>query len=275
MTIGNFPPGIDIQDIKGCGTSGMAALDPITGYIIKFPLGDDDELARCDQERRIYHLLKSSIYKRPSSLLQFHGSTSHGILLDYAEFGPVRKFIRSSAHPIQISIVLQWAQQAAEALEFVHANGICHGDINCTNFFLDHQLNLKLGDFTSSTDSVTARDLQEDISNYGSALYEIAIGHPPYPNLSLEEREQRFQAKVFPDLAKAATLKSLILRCWTSEYTSMGDILRDINIARMHTFPPRLCHANPIIVRRHSLQSSLAKAFGSALFIHVFEGSRR
>jgi hypothetical protein len=56
----SFPPGIGLQDIKGCGISGMVALDPNTKYIIKFLLGDDDECARCDQEREIYQVLESS-----------------------------------------------------------------------------------------------------------------------------------------------------------------------------------------------------------------------
>ena len=71
----------------------MAALDPQTKYIIKFPLGDEDECARCDREREIYQLLEGSPHPRPSSLLGFHGSTSHGILLEYTELGPVRQYL--------------------------------------------------------------------------------------------------------------------------------------------------------------------------------------
>ncbi|KAL2794918.1 kinase-like domain-containing protein [Aspergillus keveii] len=146
----SFPPGICIRDVKGCGTSGMVALVPNTKCIIKFPLGDEDECARCDHEREIYQLLETSSHERPLSLLRFHGSTSHGILLDYAEFGPVRQFLRESQDSIPTSTLFRWARQAAEALQFLHENSICHGDVNCTNFFLDQHLNLKVGDFTSS-----------------------------------------------------------------------------------------------------------------------------
>ncbi|KAL4961856.1 kinase-like domain-containing protein [Aspergillus stella-maris] len=181
-----FPPGISAEDIKGCGTSGMAALDPSTGYILKFHLGDDDERERCETEREIYEQLEKSRYERPSSLLKFYGSTKHGILLENAEHGPVRKDLRQSrsAKTIDKTTVFWWARQATEAVQFVHANGIHHGDVNCTNFFVDGNLDLKLGDFTSSVNdlAVTAEDLREDILNIGAALYELGTGHLPSPN---------------------------------------------------------------------------------------------
>ncbi|PWY94064.1 kinase-like protein [Aspergillus sclerotioniger CBS 115572] len=231
----SFPPGIGLQDVKGCGTSGMAALDPNTKYIIKFSLGDEDECARCNREKEFYELLELSSHSRPSSLLNYHGSTSHGILLEYAELGPVRQVLRASQHPISTSTLVRWAQQAVEALQFIHANEICHGDINCTNFFLDQHMNLKVGDFTSSFNDlfVTPQALQEDISNYGSALYEMATGHLPYHTLSGDEREQRFKQKRFPDLANVA-LKSVILRSWNAEHTSFASILKDIKVTCIH-----------------------------------------
>jgi serine/threonine protein kinase len=211
----------------------MAALDPKTGYILKFPLGDDDECARCNQEREVYQVLERSLLPRPSSLLKFHGSTSHGILLEYAELGPVRQYLRESHYqPILHSTLLRWAQQAAEALQFIHANGICHGDVNCTNFFLDKSLDLKVGDFTSSSNGlvVTPQDLQDDISDYGSALYEMAVGRVPFPDLRKDEREHRLKQKSFPDLANLE-LKSVVPRCWYGHYNSFAYVLRDVNIA--------------------------------------------
>ncbi|KAL5340933.1 kinase-like domain-containing protein [Aspergillus crustosus] len=237
----NFPPGIGIQDIKGCGTSGMVALDLNTKYIIKFPLGDEDECARCNHEKEIYQLLESSSHERPPSLLKFHGSTSHGILLDYAELGPVRHFLRGGSHdPIPSSILLRWARQAAEALQFLHNNSICHGDVNCSNLFLDQHLDLKVGDFTSSLvgSLATPHDFQGDISNLGSAMYEMARGHLSYPTLSEDEREQKLEQREFPDLANVE-LKSMILRCWNTEYTCFVDIVEDIETTYTHLIPQK------------------------------------
>ncbi|KAL3476420.1 kinase-like domain-containing protein [Aspergillus californicus] len=171
--------------------------DPKTKHIIKFPLGDEDECTRCGQEREVYQRLELSPYPRPCSLFGFHGSTGHGILLEYAERGPVRQMLHESLYSVPLSTVLRWAQQAAEALQFIHANGICHGDVNCTNFFLGEYLDLKVSDFISAFDNspATPQAFQEDISNYGSALYEIVTGHLPYEYLSEDEREQRFIQK--------------------------------------------------------------------------------
>jgi hypothetical protein len=102
-------------------------------------------------------------------------------------------------------------------------------------FFLGSAFESEGKRFTSSfTDSVTSQDLQEDIPNYGSALYEIATDYLPYHDLSAEERAQKFQAKMFPDLAKQLTLKALILRDWDGDYTNAEDILKNINTACMH-----------------------------------------
>ncbi|KAL3486415.1 hypothetical protein BJX62DRAFT_242026 [Aspergillus germanicus] len=44
------------------------------------------------------------------------------------------QYLRESHHePISTSTLLRWAQQAAEALLFIHANGVCHGDVSCTS----------------------------------------------------------------------------------------------------------------------------------------------
>lgn len=39
----------------------------------------------------------------------------------------------------------RWARQAAEALEFAHSLYIYNFDIHCLNFFLDRNLDLKVG----------------------------------------------------------------------------------------------------------------------------------
>jgi serine/threonine protein kinase len=126
--------------------------------------------------------------------------------------------------------LLRWARQAAEALQFLHENGICHGDVNCSNFFLDQHLKLKVGDFTSSLvgSLATPQDFQEDIK-YGSALYEMATGYLPYHTLSEDIREQKLKQRKFLDLTTVG-FKSLILQCWNAEYTTLADIVKDIEL---------------------------------------------
>ncbi|KAL4790304.1 kinase-like domain-containing protein [Aspergillus venezuelensis] len=197
----------------------MAALDPAIGYVIKFHLGDDDERERCEKERDVCEQLGKSKLE----LLKFYGTTEHGILLDYAEHGPVREFLRQCPRPIAKTILIKWARQATEALKFIQANGIYHGEVNCTNFFVDSNLNLKLGDFTSSANdsSVTVENLREDILSLGGALYEMKTGHLSFPDLEEDEREQRLEAGEFPDVS-GFILESVILHCWNeSEFSEV------------------------------------------------------
>ena len=53
----------------------------------------------------------------------------------------------TSRAPLDGNTLLRWARQAAKALAFVHSCGIIHCDVHVANFFLDQDLNLKLGDF--------------------------------------------------------------------------------------------------------------------------------
>jgi serine/threonine protein kinase len=226
-----FPPGIGLKDVKGHGTSGMVALIPDTQKILKFPVIDEEgERERCDKEKAIYQLLQSSSHRRLESLLRFYGSTSHGILLEYADLGPIRLYLRSLESPLPTSILLRWALEAAEALHFVHLNGVAHGDINCTNLFIHNRLELKLGDFTSSFTYATIPrpGLEADIRDFGSALFEMETGQLPHPDLSVFEREDALDAKQYPDLARVTTLKSVVLHYWNRQYGCMENVVEDI-----------------------------------------------
>ncbi|QKX61636.1 uncharacterized protein TRUGW13939_08788 [Talaromyces rugulosus] len=230
----SFPPGITIQDIKGYGTSGMAALIPDTQIIIKFPVTEQaEERERCDREKSIYQLFQS--YKHPDSLLQYHGDTEYGILLEYAELGPVRLFLQGLASPLPVSDLLRWARDVALALQFIHLNGVSHGDVHCTNFFLNKDLQIKLGDFTSSfIHSIIPEDaLQEDFRDFGSALFEMETRCLPFPSLSTIEREEALLAGKYPDITQTTVLGPIILRCWKGEYKRMEDIIKDIDKAGM------------------------------------------
>lgn len=236
----SFPSGIGIQDIKGYGTSGMAALIPNTQTIIKFPVtAEAEERERCDREKSIYELFQSSSYPRPSSLLNYQGHTEEGILLEFAELGPVRLYLQGLPYPLPELLLLRWATEAAEALHFAHLNGVFHGDVNCTNFFITKDLGLKLGDFTSSFvhTSLPRLELQEDIRNFGSAIYEMATGSSPFPALSSTERENMLIAKRYPDMQQVTVLRQIILRCWEGKYSNMEQIIIDINKISILTSP--------------------------------------
>lgn len=236
-----FPEGIKIQDVKGCGTSGMVALIPSTNTVLKFPLSHAEERDRCRHEHLIYKLLAQPEIStsRPESLLQFHGSGKDGgIVLEYAELGPVRHYLRDHDHLSSDEILLRWTRQAASALHFLHENGIVHGEVDCTNLFLTSKLDIRLGDFTVSevfdqADLEYEAGVKNDIIDFGSALYEMVTGLPPHAEMSVQERKQLLADGIFPDLRnlQLSLLSDLIMRCWKGELTHMQAVLDSLNQA--------------------------------------------
>jgi serine/threonine protein kinase len=257
MTILITPPGIEGCDILGGGTSGLVALYPNTQTVIKFSLGDADEDQRCEQEAKVYDLLKRSSLPRPTSLLAYKGRSEcgRGILLEYAENDSIsRYFSKPEIPPLDTAHVVLWANQAARALDFVHANGLAHGDIRCDNMFLDGNLNLLLGDFTHAEQlSACPKDgnafssyEQEDIFEFGLTLYEMSTRTHLYEGLHLTagEKKLRMDQDDLPDLTqiKPLELKAVIARCLRLQFQNMRDILSDIE----HIAPPNnSSHFNP------------------------------
>ena len=152
----------------------------------------------------------------------------------------------------QPDVLLRWARQAAQALLFSHKNGVLHGDISCTNFFLDRHGNLKLGDFAgssidgslslvcyssthilpdplyfSSVADGVAISTESEIFAFGSALYEMVTGSVPYADLAEEEVERLYILKTFPETT-GLVLGRVISNCWRVEYKNMSDVLMSI-----------------------------------------------
>ena len=242
-TIVPMPTGITFQDVKGGGTTGLAALFPGTQKIIKFPWGEPDTVARCKVEIEVYRRLQESPHDRPTSILQYYGLFEGRATLEYAENGSLRQFLRKTKRPPSEQVILRWAQQAAQALSFCHSHGVLHGDICCSNYFLDHDLNLKLGDFAGScidqsrpsifyshTHQLPDTDtsLQTEIFAFGSSLYEMVTGSPPYAGMSDAEVEGLFRSKRFPNVTFVEVLGTIISRCWRLEFDSMVDVLKSI-----------------------------------------------
>jgi serine/threonine protein kinase len=247
----SLPPGINSTNIVGFGTTGVVAVIPCTRQIIKFPHSEPDARARCKVEIKVYERLEQTHMESCSTILQYYGQSENGIILEYAEIGPLREYLRTANTPSE-TLRLRWARQAAQALVFCHANGILHGDINCSNFFLDGEQNLKLGDFAgssidnspaticySTTHQLPTLDYSSDsedviitketeIFAFGSALYEIMTGRPPYEDKSDSEVERLFISREYPKVCGATTLGYIITRCWNVQFSSMDEILKSI-----------------------------------------------
>jgi len=136
------------------------------------------------------------------------------------------------------------------------------------NFFLDQDLNLKVGDWAGAsidggrshssyrlryrlfdangTDIPKATGITAitEIFALGTALYFMVTCHEPWPELrepeDREEIKKRIRAKEFPDTSLLPVLGNIISRCWYVEFTSMTEVLYAVeaekNIASKATF---------------------------------------
>ena len=214
-----------------------------------------------------------SSHNHPSSILKYYGiheNISAGIILEFAEKDNLHKYLwdqKQFGNPDPGTEVLyRWAGHAVEALEFAHSLGVYNSDIHCVNFFLDRDLNLKVGDWAGAsidgsvshssyrlrhrlfdaegTDVPRATGITAitEVFALGTALYFMVTGQDPWPELHEPEDGQnirkRIQEKDFPDTSKLPILGDIISKCWNVEFTSMTEIKHAIEANR------KLCVSN-------------------------------
>lgn len=208
-------------------------------------------------EREAYE--RFSAHAHPSSILKYYGihdSIPTGIILEHAQKGNLHEYcwqqmISKNSAP-EPEILYRWARQAAEALEFAHSLGVYNSDIHCINFFLDDNLDLKVGDWAGAsidgglshssyrrrhrlfdaagTDVPRATGITAitEIFALGTALYYLITCHDLWPDLrepeDREEIRKRIQEKDFPDTSVLPVLGNIVSRCWNVQYTSMTEV---------------------------------------------------
>lgn len=166
-----------------------------------------DWLAFMREERNYQQL-------RHAHVVEFFGSFMHNgqlhFVMEYAEFGSLRKKIeedRKSQQQISITAVVEYAQQIAEAMQFIHQQQIMHRDLKLDNvlaFAVGNNpngcYNAKVTDFglSKQTTELTftacgtpthlapevvmncTYDYSVDIYSYGIVLWEIFHGTDVY-----------------------------------------------------------------------------------------------
>lgn len=132
--------------IKGRGTSRMAALDRNSKNKISIRWRGRMRLLSPWKRRSISFWSHRHINVHHLTLLRLYGSTSHdGIHLEYAEFG-------------LCATVFVWIDRSPL--------DICSSPLDSTGH-----------------SHIPRQAFQDDISDFGSALWETAIGHLPYPDI--------------------------------------------------------------------------------------------
>lgn len=234
----NFPPGFGRQNLVAWGNSGLIVLDKDSNTVIKSP--HDEECVRfITREQKIYERLVER--GGHHGILRYDGTFGSGIRLEYASNHNLRSYLEK--HTADASKKYSWAIQIAEALEFIHFSGVIHGDLTWHNIFLDENLHVKLADFAgSSLDgselliAVTpshrypgpTTSIESDLFAFGSVLYHLLTGNPPYDGLSEEDIYAKYSKGIFPETESLDAFGTIIAKCWRGQYQRSKLVIHDL-----------------------------------------------
>ncbi|PTB42440.1 uncharacterized protein TrAFT101_008466 [Trichoderma asperellum] len=218
------------------------------GDIIKTPW-DDSARGDCVQDL----ITEAKIYQRLGEhprlvKLRNWDSVQHTMTMEYMPHGTLQQYIENHYKDISRSLQLQWARQAAEGLQLLHASDILHCDVGPHNFLLDASLDLKIADFSGSSvngscASVCPRSryrapdpdwcpgkpprLREDLFALGSVFYFIFTGNAPFHDLEEDDVERNYEAGIFPDLSEVLC-SDVITLCWQQRAGSTQQLYETI-----------------------------------------------
>lgn len=224
------------------GTVGMIyAIDE--HHVIKVPSSGEFERLAFDREIRIYTRLGHHERIAHCEIQEKGLQLERGMCL--------RDVLQSpSGSSVPLDSKLQWAQEAADGLAYIHSKGVVHADVGCHNMILDGFGHLKFIDFAGSGIDGEAPlvcyewcsfqprseiDFSTDIFALGSMLFEIDSGKVPYSELAKDLEmgtlvpivERLFSENKFPPVEKL-TLGNIISGCWLGKYSSMLEVQKQI-----------------------------------------------
>ncbi|PYI07110.1 kinase-like protein [Aspergillus sclerotiicarbonarius CBS 121057] len=119
----------------------------------------------------------------------------------YYSNGDLAAFISDQIDKLDFDLQRKWFRQIIEAVNIIHKHGVIHSDLALRQFFLDDDLNARLGDFNSAQypghvalgyeeashclprDYEAPNSVTSDLFALGSTLYELSTGKTPYSEL--------------------------------------------------------------------------------------------
>lgn len=198
-----YPPGVSETEVLWGGNTAKLAL-LADGTVLKYVWDRDDRRAKNCLD--IEHSILSALGGH-QRIVKYLGKHEYGLQFQLAANGDVRRYLSKHHNPSEIPQQLRrkWAEQAAEALAFVHAKGVIHCDIHPNNLLLDEHLDIQLCDFAGSLfgpldggamesirfflprDPLATPDVKSDLFALGSTMYFIMSDHEPYDDLADDE----------------------------------------------------------------------------------------
>jgi len=214
--------------------------------VAKIDIGSSRSVQDIETERDIYRRLNQE--RNLYVLWCYEVDNPSGLVLERCD-DTIRKRLRSryrnTSPPDEV--VKRWVYEAAQGLAYIHRCGIIQGDVGCHNMLLSAEGTVKIGDFAgSSIDGSSATVDYEvrsklavagepnevsDIFALGSAMWEMAMGSPPFKDESWREVHGLYKRGKFPKLKSMPELGRIIRNCWEQRYHSAQDVVYDLEAA--------------------------------------------
>lgn len=126
---------------------------PVAIKIINTDMGDENSAFKAEIERlsKLYspHIVHSQGYSRKDGRLC--------LVMELAKKGSMDKLLADKETKLSSEQEVTWVMQIARGLQYLHRNGIIHGDIKSLNVLLDDNLNAKLNDFGLATTTLKVK----------------------------------------------------------------------------------------------------------------------
>ncbi|KAJ5921096.1 hypothetical protein N7466_009422 [Penicillium verhagenii] len=227
--------------------------------IRKLPRSDND-IQAIQREAMIYDTIGPHI-RIAECISMGNNEFCQHVDIKYYPHGDLAAYIQQNS--ITPELQSKWFHQILEAVVTIHSFDVIHSDLALRQFFIDENLDLRLGDFNfaqcpghpalgyEKASHCLPRDYDlpntesSDIFAMGSTLYELVTGNIPYGELNMLESndpdvvkahldrqhevidfeiERRYKNHEYPDVSKLPH-GYLILDCWRGDITTAKEAL--------------------------------------------------
>lgn len=243
-----YPPGV--KRVIASGSSAfIGEIDEST--VLKYPLAPGGDMGRLDIEMQLLKIVGPHKW-----IIGLKNFSENGLYLERALNGTLAQYLlESGTASLSIQQQITWCREAAEAVAWVHAQGVIHCDIQPTNFLVDKNLHLKLSDFQGKQISQDGgvlldggssepcrfycpradpfeADIKTDLFALGCTIYFIMMRHAVFPQIIdgedgwYERVQDMFARHQFPQDTHACS--SITLKCWRKEYESAQELIEDL-----------------------------------------------
>jgi serine/threonine protein kinase len=241
----NYPPGA--KSIARSGYSVIYEHPDRPNQVCKVPRPWPEYEAAHEVERRIFRRLGEH-----PNLIKVIDMDEYGIWLERAVNGSLTEYYAAVKEKPDMHQRLQWCEDVAHVLTYVHEKNVRHADISGTNLLIDADMRILLCDFAGSyIDGERATiaapagychpdaaewktpTIRGELHTFGSTIYEIITGNGPYRNLGLEseEIERLIEKRQYPDVSDI-DLGDVIKRCWNGDFLAVSEVEKEIRAYR-------------------------------------------